>query len=127
DRKSFARQGALIHEKIFDGVLLAPSFIEESVEFVKICQSRNIPFVYIDSNLQENSSLSYIGPPLFQSGYLGAKLCTFGIQNSKKVMIVNIAKEICNFNYSQIEEGFKKYYQDQGNLNDIVKVNIDQT
>src|SRR5690606_13187313 len=60
DRKSFARQGALIHEKIFDGVLLAPSFIEESVEFVKICQSRNIPFVYIDSNLQENSSLSYI-------------------------------------------------------------------
>src|SRR5690606_33281235 len=34
DRESFTHQGNLIHEKKIDGVLLSPSFIEESIEFV---------------------------------------------------------------------------------------------
>src|SRR5690606_13899164 len=76
---------------------------------------------------KENNSLSYIGPPLFQSGYLGAKLCTFGLRKKKKVMLVKIAKEISNYNYTQIEKGFTKYYNDHGNPNEIVKLDIDQT
>src|SRR5680860_790803 len=79
DRESFTQQGKLIHEKKFDGVLLSPSFIEESIGFARICRNRGIPFVFIDTNIKEKSSLSYIGPHLFQSGYLGAKLCTFGL------------------------------------------------
>lgn len=127
DRESFSRQGSLIHEKKVDGILLSPSFIEESLEFVRICRARNIPFVLIDSNLNENNSLSYIGPPLFQSGYLAAKLSTFGLRKKKKVLIVKIAKEISNYNYTQIEQGFIKYRSDHGIINEIVKLDIDQT
>ncbi|MEX2594559.1 MAG: LacI family DNA-binding transcriptional regulator [Anditalea sp.] len=127
DRESFTQQGKLIHEKRIDGVLLSPSFIEESIEFVKICRNRNIPFVFIDTNIKENSSLSYIGPHLFQSGYLGAKLCTFGLHDGNKVMMVNISKEINNYNYTQIEEGFKSYYKDHKKEKEIVRLDIQQS
>lgn len=127
DRDSFTQQGRLIHEKKFDGVLLSPSFIEEAIGFVKICRNRNIPFVFIDTNIKEQNSLSYIGPHLFQSGYLGAKLCTFGLQNGNKVMLVNISKEVNNYNYLQIEEGFKAYYKDHKEKKDIVRLDIRQS
>lgn len=127
DRESFTKQGKLVHEKKIDGVLLSPSFIEESIEFVKICRNRNIPFVFIDSNIKEKNSLSYIGPHLFQSGYLGAKLCTFGPYKGNKVMMVNISKEINNYGYTQIEEGFKAYYKDHKDGKEIVRLDIRQS
>jgi LacI family transcriptional regulator len=127
DRESFVQQGKLIHEKKIDGVLLSPSFIEESMEFVKICRKRSIPYVFIDSNIKENHSLSYIGPHLFQSGYLGAKLCSFGLFNCKKVMMVNISKEVNNYNYIHIEEGFKTYYVDHKEDKDIIRLDIHQS
>jgi LacI family transcriptional regulator len=124
DKKSFTEQGRLIHEKKMDGVLLSPTFIQESIEFVKICRSHNIPYVFIDSNIKEYNNLSYIGPHLFQSGYLGGKLCTFDKNQGDKVMMVNISKEINNYNYIQIEEGFRAYYGDQKEQKEVVRLDI---
>jgi len=127
DRDTFTQQGKLIHESKIDGVLLSPSFIEEAIEFVKICRTRGIPYVFIDTNIREYEGLSYIGPHLFQSGYLGAKLCTFGPNTFSKVMMVNIAKEINNYSYIQIEEGFKAYYKDLNNTKEIIRLDILQS
>lgn len=127
DRNSFTEQGRLIHERSFDGILLSPSFVNEAIEFVKICKTRNIPYVFVDTNIKEHNSLSYIGPHLFQSGYLGAKLCTLGANNSNKVMMVNISKEINNYNYLQIEEGFKGYCKDHNKPMEIVRLDIQQS
>lgn len=124
DKDSFREQGKRIHEKKMDGVLLSPTFIEESIEFVKICRSHHIPYVFIDSNIKEYNNLSYIGPHLFQSGYLGAKLCTFDKNQGEKVMLVNISKDINNYNYIRIEEGFRAYYGDQNEKKEIVRLDI---
>src|SRR5690606_855305 len=127
DRESFTEQGKRIHEKKFDGILLSPSFIKEAIDFVKICKTRNIPYVFVDTNIKEYSSLSYIGPHLFQSGYLGAKLCTLGVNTSNKVMMVNISKETNNYNYLQIEEGFKGYCTDHNKPMEIVRLDIQRS
>lgn len=124
DRESFTEQGKLIQERKIDGVLLSPSFIEESIEFVKTCRTRNIPYVFIDTNIKEYNNLSYIGPHLFQSGYLGAKLCTFDKNEGDMVMMVNISKEINNYNYTQIEEGFKAYYKDLKKKKEVIRLDI---
>ena len=127
DRESFIQQGKLIHESKFDGVLLSPSFIKESIDFVKVCKSRDMPYVFVDTNIKEHTGLSYIGPHLFQSGYLGAKLCSFGQTTANKVLMVNISKESDNYNYRQIEEGFKTYCDDHNNPIEIIRLNIQRS
>ncbi|WP_026631469.1 LacI family DNA-binding transcriptional regulator [Dyadobacter alkalitolerans] len=109
------------------GILIAPSFIAETKEFAKECADRKIPFVFIDSDIPDLKSLSYIGPHLYKSGYVGAKLLTYRLQPEKKVLIINISKEIDNFNYETIEEGFRAYFSDNQNPNEIVRIDIRET
>lgn len=127
DKDSFTKQSNLILEKGVNGVLLSPSFIEQSIWFTQECQRLRIPYVFIDSNIPEQHSLSYIGPHLFKSGYVGAKLLTYRVKSNNKVLVVNISKEIENYNYLQIEEGFRAYFKDNHMDNEIVRIDMKET
>lgn len=127
DKKSFQRQAQIIIHAEFHGVLLAPSFIDEATAFTEICRQKKIPYVFIDSNIPKAPSLSYIGPHLFQSGYVGAKLLTYRLRENKKVLVVNISTEIDNYNYLQIEDGFRSYFHDHNQTNEIIRVDIRDT
>lgn len=127
DPPSFTTQAARILQGEIDGIVLSPSFISEAERFVAHCEKADIPMVFIDSNLPGQPGLSYIGPPLFQSGYLAGKLCTYSLSESSKLMIVNITKAVESHSYQQIEQGFRAYFVDRGSDIPIVKVNIEQT
>lgn len=114
-------------QKRFDGVLMAPLFVKESLTFIRYCQEHSIPFVFIDSNIEVDGSLSYIGPPLFQSGFLGARLCTFGMKKTKKILFITISKEKNRYNYSKIEEGFKNYFFENDIDHQLIKLTIENT
>ncbi|CAG5068061.1 HTH-type transcriptional repressor PurR [Dyadobacter sp. CECT 9623] len=127
DKDSFSGKIAEVLRGDFQGVLISPSYIEETTKFAAECELRKIPFVFIDSNIPELHSLSYIGPHLFKSGYVGAKLLTYRLERDKKILIINISKEIDNFNYQKIEEGFRSYFQDRGQSGEIVRIDIRET
>ncbi len=128
DKSTFiASTEKIRQQKRFDGVLMAPSFVKESISFTRYCQEHSIPFVFIDSNIEVNGSLSYIGPPLFQSGFLGARLCTFGMKNTKKILFITISKEKNRYNYSKIEEGFKNYFFENDVDHQLIKLTITDT
>ncbi len=82
NKHSFNSQANQILADQVDGILLSPSFIEESIRLTAVCQARKIPFVFIDSNIPDQDSISYIGPPLYQSGYLGAHLLTYALKKN---------------------------------------------
>lgn len=125
---SFVEQTLLILKSKPDGVLLAPSFIEESVSFVSQCKKNRIPYVLIDSDLPNQESLSYIGPNLYHSGYLSAHLVRYLIKENEKTLIVNISKEIDNHHHLlKKEEGFRAYFKDHNRAENILKVDITQT
>lgn len=128
DKKSFVTQTKEILKTEIDGLLLAPSFIEESIRFTAECKKHNIPYVLINSDLPENKGLCYIGPELFQSGYQSAHLINYAIRGKGKVLVVNISKEIDNHHHLlRKEEGFRAYFKDhQTNVN-IIKDNITKT
>lgn len=127
DKETFVQQANLILDKGVHGVMLSPSFIEESRHFTEECQKLKLPYVFIDSNIPEQRSLSYIGPHLFKSGYVGAKLLTYRLKSRNKILVVNISKEIENYNYLQIEEGFRSYFRDNEMGNTIVRIDIKET
>jgi LacI family transcriptional regulator len=125
---SFVEQTGIILQSKPDGILLAPSFIEESVSFTKTCKKLKIPYVLIDSDLPNQESLSYIGPNLFHSGYLGAHLISYLVKPEDKVLIVNISKEIDDHHHLlKKEEGFRAYFNDKGNTPVILKTDIRET
>jgi LacI family transcriptional regulator len=67
-----------ILETKVDGIIMAPSFIEESINFTNTCKQLQIPYVFINSDIPTQDSLCYIGPELFKSGYLAGNLASYG-------------------------------------------------
>jgi LacI family transcriptional regulator len=128
DKKSFVKQSEKILRGSFNGVLLAPMFIDESSRFVDECSKLNIPCVFINSDIPDKNSLCYIGPNLYQSGYLTAHISGYLLKENDKVLIVNISKEIDNHHHLlRKEEGFRKYFSDNHKNNEIFKVDIRDT
>ena len=127
-KSSFVEQTKIMLDSKPDGILLAPSFIEESITFTDQCKELNIPYVLIDSDLPNDGSLSYIGPNLYHSGYLGAHLISYLIKESEQILIVNISREIDNQQHLlKKEEGFRAYYQDYNKTGNIIKLDIKDT
>ncbi|WP_299583998.1 substrate-binding domain-containing protein [uncultured Sunxiuqinia sp.] len=114
DVADFKAKAERLLEKPYDGVMLAPFFSRESKAFIQKLEERNIPFVFIDSNIKDSSKLSYIGQNSFQSGTLAAKLLDFSVPNDATILLVHVAKEMDNQNHlMQREMGFYNYFKEK--------------
>jgi len=128
DKISFTKQTTAILAKNFDGVLMAPMFMEESVAFAAECKQLKIPYVFINSDIPGHDSLCYIGPELHQSGCVAADLISYLVSDEDELLIVNISREIDNLHHLiRKEEGFREYFKKHGKQNKIVKLDIRDT
>lgn len=128
NKNSFIENYESILKNKIDGVLLTPLYVEESIRFIGLLEENNIPYVFINSDLPNHNSLSYVGPDLLHTGYAVAHLLNYLLQGNKKVLIVNIAKEL-EFNHPllRIEEGFRNYVQKNKLGFDVSNLEIIQT
>lgn len=128
DKASFVKATEKIFKNQVHGMLLAPSFIDESVLLAHTCKEKHIPYVFINSDIPNLDSLCYIGPHLVKSGYLAAHLLSYGTTGEDKILVVNISKEIDNHHHLlRKEEGFRTYFKDHQRHNEVVKLDIRQT
>lgn len=111
DSQTFAREAGLILQSNPEGVVLAPFFSRESKEFISELKRREIPYVFIDSNIKDSDKISYIGQNSFQSGTLAAKLLDYCVPEDASILILHFAKEMDNLNHlAQREKGFYEYF-----------------
>lgn len=111
DPATFKNEARRILESNPEGVVLAPFFSRESKEFIAELKNREIPYVFIDSNIKDSSKLSYIGQDSFRSGTLAAKLLDYSIPGDASILILHFAKELDNMNHlAQREKGFYEYF-----------------
>lgn len=107
-----------------DGVILAPVINFEAVKLSKKLKDAQIPYVLIDSLIQNSEPLSFIGQDAFQSGRLAAKLLCTEINLKGSISIISIKNnENYNSTLQQRIEGFKDYiansdFIDQISLNE---------
>ncbi len=128
NKQTFINQSEEILKNNYDGVLLAPMFEAESINFLAKCRQNNIPFVLINSDLENQSGVAYIGPDLYQSGYLAAHLSKYLITAKQRVLIVNISREIdMHHHLLKKEEGFRSYFEKVGATIEIEKVDVKET
>ena len=71
---SFINAGEEILKQEPDGVLLAPTIPEMTARFTDKLQEREIPYIFIDSNVASLNPLAFFGQKSDQSGYFAARM-----------------------------------------------------
>lgn len=74
DRNSYEATCKRLEETAMDAVLLAPNFREMTLELLKNLDEKNIPYAFIDFNIEGTNALKYIGQDSYKSGYIAAKI-----------------------------------------------------
>ncbi|NQD70125.1 LacI family DNA-binding transcriptional regulator [Sphingobacterium shayense] len=128
DKQSFIKQaGTILASDNVDGVLLAPAFLQEAENFTQALTRKKIPFVFINSDIPSQKSLSYFGPDLFHSGRTAAHLVNYLVSATDKFALLNIAKDIeSDHHILRKEAGFMDYFR-RFNPERIIKRNFYDT
>jgi LacI family transcriptional regulator len=114
NKESFKQQADAVLESSFDGILSAPVFYQEALQFFALCHSRNIPFVLFNNNIAEAKPLTFVGQNLHESGRVGAELLHLGQHGPASFAILHIYDDIHHsVHLFEKEKGFKEYFNDQ--------------
>ena len=125
DSSTFIKQSRQILRDRPDGILMAPSFVDEAIDFTNLCKELNIPYVFINSDIPNQESLCYIGPDLYRSGYLAGNLISYLVSDEQEVLIVNVTKELEDRHHLlRKADGFRAYFTDHGRHNTIRTIDI---
>lgn len=114
NRDTFVQESKTVLEGGFQGVVVAPSFIEESIDFFSKCTKKKIRCVFINSDISSVQPLSYIGPDLFQSGKLAGNLCKYLVPNGAKILVLNISRVVdAEHHLMRKADGFRAYFNEE--------------
>jgi LacI family transcriptional regulator len=117
DSFSFKQKAFEVLNSTFDGILFAPIFQEESINFLEECQKKEVPVVLVDSNVETAIPHTYIGQNAFKSGVLAGKLISFAVKEVRQVLVVKITREIESTSvYLQRIAGFYSFFENNKHL-----------
>jgi LacI family transcriptional regulator len=118
DKNSFKASADSVLQSKPDGVLAAPIFHQEAVDFFQSCTAGKIPFVLVNNNISSAGPLSFIGQDLYQSGRVGAELLHLNEKAPGTYAILHVYDDIHNsIHLSEKEKGFKDYFTEQNGKN----------
>ena len=128
DSKSFVTAAEEILELQPDGVVMAPFFKKEALEFIDKLKKLKIPFVFIDSEIKDAGQLSYIGQDSYQSGLVSGKLLDL-ILPEGNILVIHFAKEMDNQNHLvQREKGFYNWFEkNEKNVHELYTTDVPDT
>ncbi len=93
-----------------DGVLVAPVFYNDALEFFKECKAKNIPYATFNTDIGEIDTLCHVGQDLLNSGEIAASLLKRLLKKEDEYLIVHIDEDISNAKHMQEKEkGILRY------------------
>ena len=98
-----------------DGVLFAPTAPQYTKPFTDELAQRNIPYIYIDSNIKEEPALSFFGQNSHRSGYFAARMLMLlaGEETQEIVIFRKINEGVVGSNQQERREiGFREYMKE---------------
>ena len=94
-----------------DGVLIAPSLRKETRTIINELEKNNIPYIFINTDLDEYNNISFVGQDSFASGQVAGKLMNLSLKENPSCAIIQLRSNIDNYQ-SIIDriKGFKNYF-----------------
>ncbi|MGN0201573.1 MAG: substrate-binding domain-containing protein [Candidatus Cryptobacteroides sp.] len=95
DAASFREACSRMIESKPSGVVLPPLFKNDAMEIAGVLKDNDIPYVYVDTKLEDGNYFAYFGMPMYKSGYLCASLLTDRCtpEQVDEVLIVRIRRD----------------------------------
>ncbi|MGC9151304.1 MAG: LacI family DNA-binding transcriptional regulator [Microbacter sp.] len=111
DAQSFFSAIEELEESECQGVMFSPILRDKSIYFTQKMKQRQIPVVFIDSQIENADFLAYFGQPSFQSGYVGAKSLMLQVKDNQNVLLFRtLRKGFIGANQTlQRQEGFLSF------------------
>lgn len=107
----------------YNGVLVAPVFYNESIEFFKECESANLHYATFNTHIKESNVLCHVGQDLIQSGKTAASLFDKLVKKDEELLVLHLDEDMTNAKHMQEkEDGFNMYFKEKGFPSDKVKV-----
>jgi LacI family transcriptional regulator len=126
NKSSFKKAAQALLKTKPDGVLTAPIFHQEALDFFAACQKKKIPFVTFNNNVTETEGLGYVGQDLYQSGQVGAELLQIDQKEPGTYAILHIYDDISNSTHlKEKERGFMDYFLNlNGSQNKVTSLDL---
>lgn len=105
----------LLDDKV-DGVLIATLFTESVIRLSQELDNHEIPYIYVDSNIEDQHQLAYFGTESYDAGVIAARLLTDRLAPSDDILmarIIHSGKNDSNQGKNR-REGFCHYLQEIG-------------
>ncbi len=108
---AFLDSAVKVLEQKPDGILIAPLYSAEGMEFFRQCKKRNIPYLTINTFIEESHPVSFIGQDLHQSGMLAARLMHLAKPSTKLAIVIHLHEDYQNSRHlTEKEKGFRAYF-----------------
>jgi LacI family transcriptional regulator len=106
-----------------DGVIIVPTFRKETQQILLKLEEKNIPYIFLNIDIEGFKNISFIGQESYKSGFLAGKLMHLCLQDEGSVMIIQTRSNIDdNHAISKRISGFTDYFSDNKIILKIIKV-----
>ena len=96
------------------GVVLPPLFKNDTLNFTSRLHDAGIPYIYVDSRLEDENYLAYFGMPSYRSGYLSAFLLTERCTEVREIAVIRLVRDRSRRSDPTVDrrEGFSDYIEE---------------
>lgn len=119
DRPSYEAVCARVRCEAADAVLIAPNFREETLALTSSLEEKNVPYAFIDFNIEDTHAICYIGQDSRMSGYIAAKILMRKYEEGQElILFLNNKKDSpAEIQMQRRLDGFMSYIsQEHSNL-----------
>lgn len=121
---SFEKASQHIILKNYDAIVTVPFFKKECNELLMKAKSKNIPVVFLDTEIELNTPAYFIRQNSHIAGMVAGRLLHGLVGNTGKYFIVNILNDLgIQVNNKQREDGFRAFFKSIGQEVDIRTIN----
>lgn len=107
-----------------DGVIIGLTFKEETLRLTRKLEEKDIPYIFVDSTMENTSPLAFFSSDHYQCGYLMAKLITSIIPKDSDIGVsyaMRIGDEEANTSTLR-QDGFNNYLIEKNKTNKIQSI-----
>jgi LacI family transcriptional regulator len=120
---SFKEASQQIFLKNYDAIISVPFFEKECNALLKKAKSKNIPVVFLDTEIKLNSPTHFIRQDSYVAGMVAGRLLHGLAGNEGKYFIVNIITDLGIQINKKREDGFRAFFKSIGQNVDIKTIN----
>ncbi|WP_066218916.1 substrate-binding domain-containing protein [Formosa haliotis] len=114
-------------------VVFAPMFLNETKHITTQLETANIPYLFLNIDIEGFNNLTYIGQDSYTSGYIAGKLMHLGMEKESKILMIQSREQSGDNNaISKRIHGFNDFFKDHTpetvpinlkieNFNDVLK------